>query len=96
MKREDKNKRDEELAEKLFNFLKVKKCLVIVDDIYSVKPAFPMKETRSKILITSRNKEIVSYADRRGYVHELECLNEENSWELFHRIAFHDKDSSEM
>ncbi|XVF78637.1 hypothetical protein PTKIN_Ptkin14bG0151000 [Pterospermum kingtungense] len=91
---------DEELAEKLFTFLKDKRCLVIVDDIWSIeaweslKPAFPMRETRSKILLTSRNKEIVSYADRRGYLHELECLNEENSWILFQRIAFPDHDSS--
>ncbi|XWS10985.1 hypothetical protein CRYUN_Cryun38cG0045000 [Craigia yunnanensis] len=92
---------DEELAEKLFNFLKEKKCLVILDDIWSIqawdiiKPGFPTTETSSKILLTSRNKEVASHADRRGYLHELQCLNDEESWELFQKIAFPDRDSPE-
>ncbi|XP_039039437.1 putative disease resistance protein At1g50180 [Hibiscus syriacus] len=58
---DDRKKRDEELAEKLYNFLKDEKCLVIFDDISSTKdwdslePAFPVEMSR-KILITSRNK----------------------------------------
>ncbi|XVF78623.1 hypothetical protein PTKIN_Ptkin14bG0149600 [Pterospermum kingtungense] len=99
MENEDRKKREEDLAEKLYNFLKDNKCLVILDDLWtieawdSIKPAFPMKETRSKILITSRNKEVASHADRIGYLHELECLKDEESWELFQKIAFPDKDS---
>ncbi|TYJ48463.1 hypothetical protein E1A91_A01G064100v1 [Gossypium mustelinum] len=79
----DRERRDEELAEKLHNFLKDNKCLVILDDIWSIeawdslKPAFPVAmNTNSKFLLTSRNKEIVSHADRRGYLHELQCLND--------------------
>ncbi|XWS10036.1 hypothetical protein CRYUN_Cryun39dG0041300 [Craigia yunnanensis] len=53
----------------------------------SIKPAFSMRKTSSKILFTSRNKEVASHADRRGYLHELECLNEENSWELVYYRA---------
>ncbi|OMO92381.1 Disease resistance protein [Corchorus olitorius] len=48
-------------------------------------------DTNSKILLTSRNKEVVSHADRRGYLYELQCLKDEQSWELFQRIAFPDK-----
>ncbi|EOY13112.1 CC-NBS-LRR class disease resistance protein, putative [Theobroma cacao] len=101
MAEEDRKRRDEELAEKLFNFFKDKKCLVVLDDIWSIqawdkiKPAFPMRETSSKILLTSRNKEVASHADRRSYLHVLECLNEENSWELFQKITFHDRGSTE-
>ncbi|KAK8633203.1 hypothetical protein V6N13_014051 [Hibiscus sabdariffa] len=90
----DWQSRDEDIAKELFNFLKEKKCLVIVDDIWSteawdsIKPAFPEKETRTKILLTSRNTEIVSHADRRGYLHQLQCLNREQSWELFRKITF--------
>ncbi|XP_039019819.1 putative disease resistance protein At1g59780 [Hibiscus syriacus] len=86
--------REEEISEKLFKFLKEKKCLMVLDDIWSneawdsIKPAFPEKETRSKILITSRNREVVSHADSRGYLHDLQCLNKEQSWELFQKIAF--------
>ncbi|EOY13108.1 CC-NBS-LRR class disease resistance protein, putative [Theobroma cacao] len=87
-------RRDEELAEKLFNFLKDKNCLVVLDDIWSVdawdslKAALPTKETNSKILLTSRNKEVALHADTRSYLHELQCLNDEDSWELFQSISF--------
>ncbi|KAK8312767.1 hypothetical protein V6Z11_D01G063900, partial [Gossypium hirsutum] len=87
--------RDEELAEKLHNFLKDNKCLVILDDIWSIeawdslKPAFPVAmNTNSKFLLTSRNKEIISHADRRGYLYELQGLKDGESWELFQKIAF--------
>ncbi|KAK8633225.1 hypothetical protein V6N13_014073 [Hibiscus sabdariffa] len=90
----DWNTRDEDMTDELFKFLKEKKCLVIVDDIWSkdawdsIKPAFPEKETRTKILLTSRNTEVVSHADRRGYLHQLQCLNQNQSWELLRKIAF--------
>ncbi|WRX29135.1 NB-ARC - like 10 [Theobroma cacao] len=84
-------KREEDLAEMLFTFWKDKRCLVVLDDLWSIqawdsiKPAFPMRETSSKFLLTSRNKEVASHADRRSYLHELECLNEDNSWKLFQK-----------
>ncbi|KAK8570904.1 hypothetical protein V6N13_103302 [Hibiscus sabdariffa] len=88
------NTRDEDMTDELYKFLKEKKCLVIVDDIWSneawdsIKPAFPETETRTKILLTSRNTEIVSHADRRGYLYQLQCLNREQSWELLRKIVF--------
>ncbi|KAA3467669.1 putative disease resistance protein [Gossypium australe] len=99
----DRERRDEELAEKLHNFLKDNKCLVILDDIWSIdawdslKSAFPIAmDTNSKLLLTSRNKEIVPHADRRGYyLHKLQCLNDDESWELFQRIAFSQPHSTE-
>ncbi|KAK8603418.1 hypothetical protein V6N13_085605 [Hibiscus sabdariffa] len=91
----DKKRRDEELADKLYNFLKDNRCLVILDDIWStedwdlLKPALPVEgDVKSKFLVTSRHKEVVSHADRRGHLHELQCLNDEESWELFQKIAF--------
>ncbi|TYI42111.1 hypothetical protein ES332_A01G075400v1 [Gossypium tomentosum] len=86
---------DEELAEILHNFLKDNKCLVIIDDIWSIeawdslKSAFPVAmNTNSKFLLTSRNKEVVSHVDRRGYSYELQCLDDDESWKLFQKIAF--------
>ncbi|KAL1145910.1 hypothetical protein V6Z11_A11G332700 [Gossypium hirsutum] len=93
---------DQELTAKSFNLLKEKRCLVILDDIWSVeawdslKAAFPMAgDMRSKILLTSRNKEVASHADRKGYLLELKCLNEEDSWNLFQKKAFPYRDSSD-
>ncbi|KAK8633205.1 hypothetical protein V6N13_014053 [Hibiscus sabdariffa] len=86
--------RDEEIEHQLFNFLKENKCLVIVDDIWStqawnsIKRAFPENETRTKILLTSRNTNVVSHADRSNLFHSLEFLNSKQSWELFRRIVF--------
>ncbi|XP_052875181.1 probable disease resistance protein At1g58602 [Gossypium arboreum] len=87
--------RDEELAEILHNFLKDNKCLVIIDDIWSIeawdslKSAFPVAmNTNSKFLLTFRNKEVVSHVDRRGYSYELQCLDDDESWKLFQKIAF--------
>ncbi|XVF78628.1 hypothetical protein PTKIN_Ptkin14bG0150200 [Pterospermum kingtungense] len=86
---------DEYLAKKLFDFLRDNKCLVILDDLWSIEdwnvilPGFPINEpqSKSKILITSRNKE-VALPEPRGHLHELEFLNEKDSWELFQKIAF--------
>ncbi|TXG75240.1 hypothetical protein ES332_1Z004700v1 [Gossypium tomentosum] len=90
----DKEMKVEKLAEKLSSFLEENKCLVVLDDIWnteswdSLKPAFLVRETRSKILLTSRNKEIVSHADSKGFLHELQYLNYKQSWVLFQKIAF--------
>ncbi|KAB2006216.1 hypothetical protein ES319_D11G327700v1 [Gossypium barbadense] len=90
----DKEMKVEKLAEKLSSFLEENKCLVVLDDIWnteswdSLKPAFSARETRSKILLTSRNKEIVSHADSKGFLYELQYLNYKQSWELFQKIAF--------
>ncbi|MFQ6635527.1 hypothetical protein Gotur_011301 [Gossypium turneri] len=74
---DDRKITNEALAEKLCNILKKKKCLVILDDIWtsevwdSLKPAFPVatgRDSNSKILLTSRNRGIVSDADIRGKI----------------------------
>ncbi|KAE8674492.1 CC-NBS-LRR class disease resistance protein [Hibiscus syriacus] len=100
----DKNKNNGELADKLSNLLKLEKCLVILDDVWSteawgrLKPAFPVARgihINSKILLTSRNKEIVSQTDASVYLYELPILNDEESWELFEKIAFPPSDSTD-
>ncbi|TXG75237.1 hypothetical protein ES332_1Z004400v1 [Gossypium tomentosum] len=90
----DKKMKVEKLAEKLSSFLEENKCLVILDDIWntkawdSLKPAFSARKTKSKILLTSRNKEIVAHADKNGFLYELQELDYNQSWEMFQKIAF--------
>lgn len=90
--------KDEELAKKLYKVQQEKKCLIILDDIWSdnawdiLRPAFPTENTKSKIVFTSRNKGISSHVDPKGLVHELGCLNTEDSWALFKKKAFPKKD----
>lgn len=95
---EIRNMRDEELAKKLYKVQQQKKCLIILDDIWSneawdiLSPAFPSKNSRSKIVFTSRNKGISSHIDSKGLLHEVGFLNAEDSWALFQKKAFPKKD----
>ncbi|KAM4101345.1 hypothetical protein ACB094_05G136800 [Castanea mollissima] len=91
--------RDEELAKKLNQVQKEKRCLVILDDIWSkeawdiLSPGFPLgQKSSSKILLTTRNREVALHIDPSGFLHEPGCLNEEQSWELFQKKAFHRND----
>ncbi|EOY19058.1 CC-NBS-LRR class disease resistance protein [Theobroma cacao] len=85
--------RDDDVAEMVFKELQKKKCLVVLDDIWDVhawkilSAGFPTEDTGSKIILTTRKKEVARHADPRCYIHEPRCLNEARSWELFQRIA---------
>ncbi|XP_030504423.2 putative disease resistance protein At1g50180 [Cannabis sativa] len=89
---------DVELARELYNFQKQKKCLVVLDDIWTattwdlLQHAFPTTTQgdtlHSKILLTTRNKDVALHADQHGFIHEPHLLNEEESWELFHKKYF--------
>ena len=86
--------RDDEIVEKLLQVLKENKCLVILDDIWNTEhwdilcKAFPVKDTTgSKILLTTRNRDVALHADPRGFLHNLQFLNDQKSWELLEKIA---------
>ncbi|XP_073028305.1 putative disease resistance protein At1g50180 isoform X2 [Primulina eburnea] len=80
---------EDELVRELYDIQRVKKCLVVLDDIWEIdhwdilKNAFPLAESNSKILITTRNQTI---ADTE-FVYKLECLAEDESWDLLQKIA---------
>ncbi|KAK4406734.1 Disease resistance protein RPP13 [Sesamum angolense] len=80
---------ENELVRKLYNIHKERKCLVVLDDIWkidhwnSLSPAFPILESCSKVLLTTRNQNIAS----TGYIHMLGCLSEDEGWELLQQIA---------
>ncbi|WVZ02314.1 hypothetical protein V8G54_023120 [Vigna mungo] len=90
---------EEELKELVRNCLEWKRYLVVVDDLWKkqdwdeVQDAFPDNNKGSRILITSRLKEVALHA---GYdvPHYLQFLNEEESWELFCRKVFRGEDYS--
>ncbi|XP_062083792.1 probable disease resistance protein RF9 [Humulus lupulus] len=88
-KQEIRGMEDSELAKELYNLQKQRKCLVLLDDIWttstwdSLKAAFPRDGTDSKILLTTRIKSVALHADRSGVIHEPKCLDENESWELF-------------
>ncbi|XP_062083912.1 putative disease resistance protein At1g50180 isoform X1 [Humulus lupulus] len=85
---------DVELAKKLHDFQKQKKCLVLLDDIWTAKTwdllkhAFPQGDTDSKILLTTRNKDVAVHVDRHGFIHEPHLLSDNESWDLFQNKYF--------
>ncbi|KAL0305097.1 UNVERIFIED_CONTAM: putative disease resistance protein [Sesamum angustifolium] len=80
---------ENELVRKLYSIQKERKCLVVLDDIWkidhwnSLSPAFPILESCSKVLLTTRNQNIAS----TGYIHMLGCFSEDEGWELLQQIA---------
>ncbi|CAL5413581.1 unnamed protein product [Camellia sinensis] len=86
---------DDQLVKLLYQVQQEKKCLVVLDDIWSsrawecLSPAFPQGNPKgSKIIVTTRNKEVVTSMDPSGFVHEPNCLSPDESWKLFEKKAF--------
>ncbi|ONI26820.1 hypothetical protein PRUPE_1G048000 [Prunus persica] len=92
-KQEIKDMTDDEIAKKLFCVMEEMRCLVILDDIWSIetwnllKVAFPNVETESTILLTTRNQAVASLPNRNVFLHKLQPLNENESWELLVKKA---------
>ncbi|XP_058115144.1 putative disease resistance RPP13-like protein 3 isoform X2 [Magnolia sinica] len=87
-----------ELRDKISEYLNHKRYLVVLDDIWkgeawdSLKDAFPDMNNGSRIVLTTRNKDVALYADARSQPHELRFLNNEESWKLFRKKAFPGQD----
>lgn len=85
---------NDDLAKKLYLVQQENKCLVVLDDIWSIetweslKAAFPLcEETKSRILLTTRNKEVALHSDRNGFLLQPRPLDDDQSWELLEKIA---------
>ncbi|XP_045788307.1 disease resistance protein RPP13-like [Trifolium pratense] len=83
---------DDELKKRVWEFLKLKKYMLVLDDLWKIqdwdeiKDAFPDENKGSRILVTSRLKEVALHTGRDPYY--LQFLNEEQSWELFYKKVF--------
>ncbi|CAA3001370.1 late blight resistance homolog R1A-3 [Olea europaea subsp. europaea] len=81
---------EENLAEMLYKSLKGMRYLIVMDDVWDTKPwddlkrYFPDDRTGSRILFTSRNKEL-GFND---VVNELPFLSDAECWELLRRKVF--------
>lgn len=85
----------EDLERDLREFLKEKRYLVVIDDVWhqeawqSLSKALPDSKNGSRVIITTRNKHIAVRADDdRSFVHELRFMSREESWKLFCKKAF--------
>ncbi|XP_059599003.1 disease resistance protein RPH8A-like [Vitis vinifera] len=92
---EERSKMNEsDLGNSLRDYLTTRKYLIFMDDMWRNEAwdrlglYFPDSVNGSRVLITSRNKEIGLYADPQTIPHELSFLTEEESWELFLKKIF--------
>lgn len=66
----------------------------MVDDVWeekdwrSLRRAFPYNNNSSRVIITTRKKNVADCYYEQTYVHNLQFLTEEDSWELFCKKAF--------
>ncbi|KAI3883797.1 hypothetical protein MKX03_010597 [Papaver bracteatum] len=83
-----------DLMEKLYNYLQDKRYFVVLDDVWKIDHwdtltlAFPVGKRGSKILLTTRNKEVALHADPWSLHFEPQLLTDEESWELLCKKVF--------
>ncbi|XP_059289190.1 LOW QUALITY PROTEIN: putative disease resistance protein At1g50180 [Lycium ferocissimum] len=82
------------LEEMLHRRLEKTCYLIVLDDIWTTEAwdiiarSFPDNDKSSRLLLTSRRKEVALHADAHTTPYELKVLSEEESWELFIKKAF--------
>ncbi|XP_022886708.1 putative late blight resistance protein homolog R1B-14 isoform X1 [Olea europaea var. sylvestris] len=92
-----KNMEEESLTLKLYQSLKGLRYLIVIDDIWDInvwndlERYFPNDGVGSRILFTTRNKEVGSKASPRSIINALPLLSEAESWELLQGKVFKDE-----
>ncbi|KAK2652993.1 hypothetical protein Ddye_012849 [Dipteronia dyeriana] len=92
---------EEDLERYLYNFLQGKSYIVVIDDVWKkevwwrLKTAFPDNGNGSRVIITTRIKEVAEHSDERTHAHELGGLKPDKSWQLFCEKAFKNFDMNE-
>ncbi|MCL7024549.1 hypothetical protein MKW94_014275 [Papaver nudicaule] len=87
---------EEVSCSKLRNYLQGNKYLILLDDIWDTvawdgfKSAFPDENNGSRVLLTTRLKDVAWSADSScsSNIHELGVITENESWELFLKKTF--------
>uniref|UniRef100_A0A7N2KTA3 Uncharacterized protein n=1 Tax=Quercus lobata TaxID=97700 RepID=A0A7N2KTA3_QUELO len=85
----DKKSTKKELAEKIHKNLQEKRFLVVLDDLQELSvwkellDTFPDPKNGSRVMLTTSNHHVAFSADTRVQLHQLNPLNDEDTWELF-------------
>ncbi|KAF7104841.1 hypothetical protein CFC21_105709 [Triticum aestivum] len=81
-----------EVGKKIHDFLLHKRYFVVLDDVWETDTweqisrmvnVFPDATTGSRILLTTRKKDVANHIQMQTHVHVLKHLDDEKSWELF-------------
>ncbi|XP_027169374.1 putative disease resistance protein At1g50180 [Coffea eugenioides] len=84
---------EQDLEERLYQDLQDKCYLVVLDDVWKeaawdcLARAFPDVNTSSRVVLTSRNRDVAQHADALSKPHELKTLGQKDSWQLFLKKA---------
>ncbi|XP_058114247.1 probable disease resistance protein At1g58602 [Magnolia sinica] len=88
-----------QLRHKISEYLQEKRYLMVLDDTWtieawdSLKDAFPDMKNGSRVMITTRNKDVALHADARSTPYELQFLGTNECWELLCRKTFPGQDT---
>nr|XP_009786264.1 PREDICTED: putative late blight resistance protein homolog R1A-10 isoform X2 [Nicotiana sylvestris] len=89
-----KTSTDDDLMEAIYKKLKGRRYLVVMDDIWSsevwelMTRIFPDDNCGSRIILTSRLKDLAMQADPNSTPHEMKLFNSDESWKLLHEKVF--------
>ena len=78
---------ENELGKKVSDYLKDKRNLIVLDDVWNtdvwhrLSPYFPAELNKSRVFITTRREDIA--VDAHSDCYKLQLLGEDESWELF-------------
>ncbi|KAM3284663.1 toMV resistance protein Tm-2 [Capsicum chacoense] len=89
------DKMEQNLETNLYNFLKEKRYVIFLDDVWSTEtwealsssfPIFASSTNGSRIIITSRKNDIGRYIGGESSIYDLQPLKPEDSWKLFVKV----------
>ncbi|KAL2552791.1 putative late blight resistance protein-like protein R1A-6 [Forsythia ovata] len=90
-------KLDEYLVGNVYKGLKGRRYLIIMDDIWDINAwddlemYFPDDRNGSRILFTTRHRQVGLKASGRSVIHELTLLSENQCWDILQRKVFHNE-----
>ncbi|GAB4837541.1 hypothetical protein Ancab_039619 [Ancistrocladus abbreviatus] len=94
-----KDRSEREFVDAIHGFLSGNSYLLVLDDMWGreawdyIYPALPHTGSTSKVMITTRKEELPLQVGKKCIVHRPELLTEDQSWELFKKIALEGKET---
>ncbi|KAL8517969.1 hypothetical protein ACS0TY_009312 [Phlomoides rotata] len=92
--KQHQGKNDEELKTQIYQSLKGRRYLIVMDDIWStnvwddVQRIFPDDSNGSRIIITTRELDIALYVAPLRHHHEMHLISVDQSWNLLKKKVF--------
>ncbi|KAJ9553995.1 hypothetical protein OSB04_018040 [Centaurea solstitialis] len=85
---------DDTIADELRTILQDAKYLIVLDDVWTkqawddLKTVFPDTKNGSRIVLTSRNRDVALHANTNRTPYQLRFLSDDESWELLEKKVF--------